>query len=189
MKNRASQKIKGHKVLSLFLASVMIFSIIPLAGIIPIAASADTRTADPSTMDGWKAIFGTDVLSTQNAGRVWTDKSVFTSADSFQGTGINLDGTDNESFLVALSAMASNESVTGLSNVPTDTMMILDLSSSMYNGAARDPQTVQTMLAAVNSSIDQLQSLNQHNRVGVVIYYGGQTRLQSDSTNSMVVAA
>lgn len=157
---------------------------------LPAAAQAaqvdgDDRVADLSTMDSWKTTFLPDPLNTENAGAVWTDKSVFTDDDAFASTGISQ--TNEDSFLVALSAMASNMSVTGVSNVPTDTVMILDLSSSMYDGSDRDPSTVRTMLSSVNASIKRLQSLNENNRVAVVVYYGGIDRNQSTSANSMVL--
>ncbi len=177
-----------HRLLSLLLCMALLASLLPAAMLFAGAASPeDTRLADPSTMDGWKRFFLPDSreITTENAGGVWTDKSVFTDATAFSGTGITMDETD--SFLVALSAMGSNMSVSGLSNMPTDTMMILDLSSSMYNGFSRDPATVQTMLDSVNSSIVKLQELNIHNRVGVVVYYGGPDRNQSNSTNSKVM--
>ncbi len=153
----------------------------PLTG----TAAASPGVADPSTMEDWKEVFLAQPISTENAGKVWTDKSVFTDASAFAGTGMTR--KDPDSLLVALSAMGSNMSITGLSSTPTDTMMILDLSSSMYDGFDRNPATVQTMLTAVNQSIDQLQQLNRHNRVGVVIYYGGPNRNQSTADNSMVL--
>lgn len=170
-----------RRIVSLALCLALLLVYLPAA----VSAAASDRVADPSTMDGWKEIFLPDTLNTENAGKVWTDKSVFTDAAAFDGTGITQD--DPNSFLVAMSAMASNMSVTGLSNTPTDTMMILDLSSSMYGGYDRDPSTVRTMLSAVNDSIEKLQNLNRNNRVGVVIYYGGKDRNQSDATNSMVL--
>lgn len=172
------------RLLSVLVCLALLMSYLPLA-VSADAAEQDTRVSDPSTMDGWKQIFLPDPLSTENAGGVWMDKSVFTDAAAFASTGITQSGSD--SFLVALSAIASNMTVTGLTNVPTDTMMILDLSSSMYDGFGRDPATVQTMLDSVNDSIGKLQSLNQHNRVGVVIYYGGTDRNQSNASNSMVL--
>lgn len=178
MKNKLSKR-----VLSVILCLALLMAYLPMAAYA--AENADNRVADPSTMDGWKELFLSDPLNTENAGGVWTDKSVFTDASAFAGTGITRDGDD--SFLVALSAMASNMSVTGVTNVPTDTMMILDLSSSMYNGYSRNPATVRSMLTAVNNSIEKLHNLNEHNRVGVVIYYGGQDRNQSNSSNSMVL--
>lgn len=178
MKNKFSKR-----ALSIILCMALLMSLLPMA--VYAASSASDRVADPSTMDGWKDLFLSNPLNTENAGGVWTDKSVFTDASAFNGTGITQN--DDDSFLVALSAIGSNMSVTGLNNVPTDTVMILDLSSSMYNGYSRDPSTVYIMLDAVNDSIDRLQNLNQHNRVGVVVYFGGQDRNQSDASNSMVL--
>ncbi len=183
------KKIEGKRIISLLLAFLMLFSTIQIIGatstFADVAAAPDTRKSDPSTMNDWTKYFGTNILSTENAGAVWTDKSVFTNADAFAGTGITLNGTDNQSFLVALSAIASSQSVTGLSNVPTDTMIVLDLSSSMY--PSMNPSTVQTMLTAVNNTINKLQNINKHNRVGVVVYFGGPNLSQSNSTNSIVM--
>jgi hypothetical protein len=169
------------KLLSILVCLALLFSYLPQIA----AAQEDTRVADPSTMDSWKDIFLSAPLNTENAGRVWTDKSVFKDSAAFPGTGITLNG--NDSFLVSLSAIGSNMSVTGISNMPTDTMIILDLSSSMYLGYERDPSTIQTMLKSVNDSITKLQSLNEYNRVGVVVYYGGEDRNQSDASNSMIL--
>ncbi|MBQ7230811.1 MAG: hypothetical protein IJX04_07945, partial [Oscillospiraceae bacterium] len=172
------------RVLSIVLCLALLMAYLP-AGILAAELTVTDRVADPSTMDGWKDYFLPDPLTTENAGGVWTDKSVFTDASAFADTGITKDGED--SFLVALSAMGSSMSVTGMSNTPTDTMMILDLSSSMYQGSQRNPETIRTMLQAVNNSITKLQNLNEHNRVGVTVYFGGQNRIQSDSSNSMVL--
>ena len=172
----------SKRFLSLLLCLALLLSYLPVWGTAAVADPAN-RLADPGTMDDWKKIFLPDTLNTQNAGGVWTDKSVFTDGSAFPDITVD----DERSFLVALSAIASNMSVSGLSNMPTDTMMILDLSSSMYNGSNRTTTTVQTMLDAVNSSIVKLQALNEHNRVGVVIYFGGPNRIQSDASNSMVL--
>ena len=178
-------KTKGFKrVVSILLCLMLLANYLP-AGVLAEPSVEDSRVADPSTMDSWRQIFLPDPLNTENAGSVWTDKSVFTDGSAFAGTGINRD--DSNSFLVALSAMGSNMTVTGIANVPTDTVMILDLSSSMYNGSNRNPTTVQTMLTSVNQSIQKLQDLNPNNRVGVVVYYGGVDRNQSDASNSMVL--
>ena len=183
-----SGKLHMKRMIGLVLAVVMVISMMQNVNMTAVAAlTTDTRVSDPSTMDGWKGLFGKDVLSTENAGSVWTDKSVFTDNSAFNGTGITMKGS-NDSFLVALSAVASNTSVTGMSNAPTDTMLILDLSSSMYTqNNYRKPDTVKTMLKSVNTAIDNLQKLNIHNRVGVVVYFGGEDRLQSKSTCSEIL--
>lgn len=59
-----------------------------LMSYLPVAAQAEpslNRVADPSTMDSWKQFFTPEPLNTQNAGGVWTDKSVFTDAAAFTG--------------------------------------------------------------------------------------------------------
>ncbi len=127
-------------------------------------AAEDSRVADPGTMDGWKAFFGEDVLSTENAGRIWTDKSVFTSADVFDNEYIKLSDPDN--FLVALSAIASNKSIVGYSNLPSDTMLVLDVSNSMSSDNLR------AMVQATNDAMRKLYELNNHNRVGIILYSG-----------------
>ena len=172
------------KVISILLCLTLLMSYLPVMAQ-AYEPQPDNRVADPSTMDSWKQFFLPDLLTTENAGSVWTDKSVLKDEAAFAGTGITRNRED--SFLVALSAMASNMSVTGVANTPTDTMIILDLSSSMYNGSNRNPATVQAMLTSVNQSIEKLQNLNANNRVGVVVYFGGPDRNQSDASNSMVL--
>ncbi|MBE6648568.1 MAG: hypothetical protein E7614_03500 [Ruminococcaceae bacterium] len=171
------------RALSFILVLCMLVSVPQIVKQSALAESEYTKIADDSTKDLWKTYFGSDVLNTENAGSVWTDKSVFTSADEFKDYGISLN--DENGFLVALSVIASNKSVSGLSNVPTDTMIVLDLSSSMY--PSRDPATVNTMVDAVNNTITSLQSLNIHNRVGVSVYFGGSTLWESKADSSKVL--
>ncbi len=153
------------------------------------ADSPDTRVADNTTLNSWQQYFGTDddSFTTQYSGHVWTDKSVTVNAGEFgyateladRGDKITINSEDENNFLVSLSAMASSKSVTGQDNKPTDTMIVLDLSSSMYNGSNRTTAAVKAMIDSVNNTIAQLQKLNVNNRVGVTIYYGGVDRNQS----------
>lgn len=113
-----------NRITSLLLCFAIILTITSFSTLTASAASSNiNRVADASTMDDWKQFFSTDNLTTENAGGVWTDKSVFTDASAFAGTGITADNED--SFLVALSAIASNMSITGMSNVPTDSILCL----------------------------------------------------------------
>ncbi len=174
----------SNKLISIFLCVVLVMGCLPLSVISANAASSNPidRVADPSTMDDWKEFFLPDdgSISTENAGGVWTNKSVFTDGSAFNGTGIKID--DNDNFLVALSAIASNMTISGASSAPTDTMLILDLSSSMYPG--RNPATVTTMLDALNDTLYELFKLNVNNRAGVVIYYGGGSIHEQSNANS-----
>ena len=150
------------------------------------AAAQDNRTVDPHTLDQWKNYFGVmdgsynDVkLTTEYAGGVWTDKSVFSPADlptqltnaTYQGEGFEItDQGDN--FVVSLSALASNKEVVGYSTIPTDTVMVLDLSSSMRSNDDNGGSAIDELVEATNNAITQLQKLNKNNRVAVVLYAG-----------------
>ncbi len=172
----------SKKITALALCLIMVLGLIPIMPTVAAEQGAvDTRVTDPVTLDSWKEFFDTsDSFTTEHAGLVWTDKSVTADASHFGYATevesgeekIALSG-DKNSFLVLLSAMASGKSVTGQDNKPTDTMIVLDMSSSMYKGSTREPDAVMKMIDAVNAFIKQLQELNVNNRVGVTIYFGG----------------
>ena len=164
-----------NRVLSLALAICMIALMVP-TGILPRAnaAGGDSIIADAGTIDVWKHHFGEDKLSTEHAGGIWTDKSVFTSAAN-PFSGIAIERADRN-FLISLSALASNKSITGYSHIPTDTILILDISNSMITAGAVDE-----LVSATNDAITRLLALNNYNRVGVVLYSS-----QSNSTHDIV---
>lgn len=169
-----------NRLLSGLLCFAIILSMLPVSVFTAVAADQSTaiRVADPSTMDGWKNFFSNEGdLSTENAGGVWMDKSVFTDAAAFSGTGISQN--EDDSFLVALSAIASNMTITGMSNVPTDTILTLDVSGSMNDNSGNN-DVAEELVDAANESIAALLSTNKYNRVGVVLYSGAS----SSATNS-----
>lgn len=136
------------------------------------------RISDSSTMNDWKNYFGSEVTSTRNAGSVWTDKTVLTDSSSFGNTGIGME--NNDDFLVALSAIASNKSVKSYSNMLTDTVLILDVSGSMNDDAGHN-NLAEEMVEAANDSIAELLSGNEYSRVGVVLYSGSSSGDSSDA--------
>ena len=180
----------SKRIFSLLLCLALIASCLPAtlltASAEPnIAALEATRVTDPSTIDQWKQYFGTQTnhpngvtLSTEFAGGVWTDKSVFTPDNipqeltRAQYKGKSFPMTDKgDNFLVALSGLASNKQIKGYSTIPTDTVLILDLSSSMRtvnNGSS----AVDELVEATNKAITELMALNENNRVSVVVYAG-----------------
>ena len=176
-----------QRILSIFLTiSIVIsgmsgFSLFAAADAAELAELTDTRVTDPSTMDNWKKFYGSEVLSTAMAGGVWSDKSVFTDTSAFSSElGITMLNQQNN-FLVALSAIASNKSIVGYSNIPTDAMLVLDLSNSMTS------DNMTAMVSATNSAIKNLQSTNYNNRVGVVLYSGSSTSGSSNSNTATVI--
>ena len=181
----------------------MLLSVIMMLGCVPISAFAanvnsravENRVVDYHTLDQWKNYFGilgsnpNDLLlSTEYAGGVWTDKSVFSADDipaqllaaKYNGKSIALDDT-GENFLVSLSAIASNKQITGYSTLPTDTVFILDLSSSMRSKDVSGGSAIDELVDSTNKAIDDLLSLNHNNRVAVVLYSGNTAGTTSDS--------
>ena len=145
------------------------------------------KTADLSTMDTWRDLFPAN--STEQAGSVWTDKSVFTDASAFadlldaEGNRISVTMNDaDNNFLVALSALASNKSIVGYSYMPTDTMLVLDASASMGRS-----YYVDDLVTAANSAINKLLALNNHNRIGVVLYSGNSNTGNSAGSTATVL--
>ena len=183
------QKMKhsfSKKFLSVFLCITLIMTYLPIS-VMAASASSDhiSRVSDPSTMDNWQDFFLPDgKISTENAGGVWMDKSVFTENTEFGNSGITMD--NNDAFLVALSAMASNMTVTGMSHVPTDTMLILDVSGSMNDNSGNN-DVADELVEAANESIASLLGTNKFNRVGVVLYSGPTTQGGSAGANDAVL--
>lgn len=191
MKNKISKR-----VISLILSIVMLISLIPIGMVRTDAATVTTggQTVDPHTLDGWMAFFGAQenhgnnvALTTEYAGGVWTDKSVFDPANipgqlsgaKYNGNGISV-ADEGDNFLVALSAIASNKQVMGYSTRPTDTMLVLDLSGSMEG-------SVSAMVTAANEAMGDLLKLNNYNRVGVVLYSGNSNFGDSAESTATVL--
>ena len=202
------------RITSMVLAVMIFVGAVPAMPLTAYAATAvpddPAKLVDNSTANDWKNIFystgaADNKITTANAGAVWTDKSVFKTEEEFMKMIKDATGDDfgyghstgkvsadefnlaDNSFLVSLSAMAANETVVGRSAAPTDTMIILDISSSMYNGTSLDPSTLQTMFEAVNDTITSLQALHQNNRVGISVYFGRENLAQSTEAHSMLL--
>ncbi len=141
------------------------------------------RTTDYVTLNDWQTSFINDDnnINTSRAGGVFMDKSVTASYVEYDnGKGdIGRVEADSGKFLVGLSTIGSTQAVAGVESAPTDVMFVLDMSSSMYtvdgSSSARDPSTVKLMVEALNESIAQLNSLNENNRIGIVLYWGYHT--------------
>ena len=182
---RMMKQTFSKRFMSLVLCLAMLLSYLPLSAMAAEDAITDNRVADPSTMDGWKAFFPIEgELSTENAGGVWMDKSVFTDASVFAPQGISK-GKEN-SFLVALSAIGSNMTVTGMSMMPTDTMLVLDISGSMNDDSGNN-DVAEDLVEAANETIAALLSTNAYNRVGVVLYSGPLSEGGAASSGDAVV--
>lgn len=172
----------GAKIVALALTFMLVVTMMPASAFVSTASAATAvdKVSDYSTINEWQDYFLNG--DTEYAGGVWTDKSVFKSGSDFDNalssgeTKTNI-VTDENNFLVSMSALATNKEIVGYSTIPTDTIFVIDVSQSMDNSESI-PQTVN----AANSAIKKLLELNKNNRVGVVLYSGIESGSGSAST-------
>lgn len=134
---KANKRRIGVGVLAVFLAGFMGMSLLSNN----VTSYAQTVTpdtvVDPDTSNVWSEV-AANSNSTENIGRIWTDKSVFDKNYKFSG---DLEDTEvkkgeKANFLVALSAMASTSNLksTTTTTTPLDIVLVLDTSGSMGAG-------------------------------------------------------
>lgn len=100
-------------------------------GIETYAAGDKSVVVDQSTLNNWNNYASN---STDNIGRIWTDKSVFADDVTLTGStegGIKVEKTDDADFMVSLSALSSASSSVTYSSKPLDIVLVLDTSGSM----------------------------------------------------------
>ncbi len=178
------KNLNAKRILSFLLAIVIIFTTMPMLGLTTAAEGLQsTSIADPKTLSNWEDWF--DEGSSRYAGAVYVDKSVYTADEAMSDSyfanirdsfTFGKDNFGNDNFLIALSALGSNSEVKGYSYTPTDTMIVLDASTSMGTGNINNT-AIDNMVAGANDAIKRLLSLNNYNRVGVVVYNGTSTVL------------
>ncbi len=186
----------SRRITSLLLCLAMILAFLPAGMLLSAsAATGDNRIVDAHTLDQWMQYFGIQTdnpqnvqISTEYAGGVWTDKSVFLPGSlPAQLTNALYNGkpfpiTDNgKNLLIALSAIASNKEITGYSTIPTDTVLVLDLSSSMRNADDNRGSAIDELVTAANKAITDLLNLNKNNRIAVIIYAGNANKSFSNA--------
>lgn len=121
---------------------------------VPRAAGGKSTTADPSTLTAWKDILQDEgQASTQNIGRIWTDKTVADSDVTLSGSYDETIEKGEADFLVGLSALSStsNLKTTVMTSKPLDIVLVLDTSGSMryrFPVYAGDLDTSQTYYTA-----------------------------------------
>ena len=141
------------------------------------------KVADPDTSGRWEiwaAGHGGNKVTTQNVGRIWTDKTV-------KATGEN----EESDFLTTLSAMSSTSNSTVTVTTPLDIVMVLDASGSMddHMGDGYSPKRIDALKNAANSFIDTIakqnegiEGVNRQHRVAIVKFAGKKS---NDIGNNM----
>lgn len=163
---------KVGAVLTALLAVILAVSLAMPAG----TAFAAEKSSDGNTTGSYSQNLG-DNSSTRYAGRVWTDKTVYTDDATFSGDVGNVTVQNDSDFLVAYSALATTQNITGKSSVPVDVVFVIDNSNSMddpiedrewWEGQA--PSRLESTVDAVNASIATIMESHPDSRVAVVLY-------------------
>lgn len=114
-----------------------------------------TKIVDHDTSNHWKFWAGGydgSKVTTQNVGRIWTDKTVQAIDDG------------KSDFLTTLSAMSSTSDTTSLVSKPLDIVMVLDASGSMDDsmGGGDSPKRIVALKNAANHFIDTIAEQNKN---------------------------
>lgn len=176
-------------LIACMLAITGAFSIAP-----PTFAAAATEgaqaAADPITTGTWKD-WGLDD-TTQNVGRIWTDKSVSAGDIDLTGAGgtTTIQKGDSD-FLTAFSALSSTSNLRDTVTTPLDIVLVLDASGSMDDAMGRSDSTkrIDALKAAANSFIDKIAESNgkiadesQRHRVSIVKFSGKKSTAVGNGT-------
>ena len=161
----------------------------------PVSAFAATagaeRVADLSSASTWRD-WGLE-NSTENVGRIWTDKTVSNGNIVLSGADgdMTIEKDDDSDFLTSLSAISSTSNLSMTSTTPLDIVLVLDASGSMDDPMGRNDSTkrIEALKAAANSFIDEIAKKNdgisnadQRHRVAVVKFAGDETDQIGNST-------
>ncbi|HJI41303.1 MAG TPA: VWA domain-containing protein [Coriobacteriaceae bacterium] len=131
---------------------------------------------DPDTSgrwEKWAAGHSGNKVTTQNVGRIWTDKTV-------EATGEN----EVSDFVTTLSAMSSTSNSTVTVTTPLDIVLVLDASGSMNDpmGGGDSTKRIDALKSAAKSFIDTITKQNEgiegvdrQHKVAIVKFAGDET--------------
>ncbi len=134
------------------------------------------KVADPDTSgrwEKWAAGHSGNKVTTQNVGRIWTDKTVMAAGEN-----------EASDFVTTLSAMSSTSNSTVTVTTPLDIVMVLDASGSMDDpmGGGDSTKRIDALKSAANSFIDTIAKQNEaiegvdrQHRVAIVKFAGDKT--------------
>lgn len=170
-KTNVSGRGKGFGRSKIISAVVAVVLVVALAvGLMPNdQVYAAEKTSDGNTTGSYAQNLG-DNSSTRYAGRVWTDKTVYTKDATFTDDTGNVTVNNDSDFLVAYSALATTQNVTGKSSVPVDVVFVIDNSNSMDAELNNQQTRLEATVAAVNTSIAAVMDSHPDSRVAVVVY-------------------
>lgn len=158
------------KRLKMAIAALLAFALLPLIGSTALAdeSSASSRAeqiraaanietiADASTMGDWSGVVEN---TTQNIGRIWTDKTVSTNDIDISGAMSATVSKGDSDFITALSVLSSTSNIASTSTTPLDIVLVLDASGSM-DDSMTGGKRIDALKNAANAFIDEIAMQN-----------------------------
>lgn len=187
------------KRLKMAIAALIAFALLPLIGSTALAdeSSASSRAeqiraaanietiADASTMGDWSGVVEN---TTQNIGRIWTDKTVSTNDIDISGAMSATVSKGDSDFITALSVLSSTSNIASTSTTPLDIVLVLDASGSMDDDMTGGKR-IDALKNAANAFIDEIamqnasisDAMKQH-RVSIVKFAGEKSNKVGNDT-------
>ena len=158
------------KRLKMAIAALLAFALLPLIGSTALAdeSSASSRAeqiraaanietiADASTMGDWSGVVEN---TTQNIGRIWTDKTVSANDIGISGAMSATVSKGDSDFITALSVLSSTSNIASTSTTPLDIVLVLDASGSMDDDMTGGKR-IDALKNAANAFIDEIATQN-----------------------------
>lgn len=188
------------KRLKMAIAALLAFALLPLIGSTALAdeSSASSRAeqiraaanietiADASTMGDWSGVVEN---TTQNIGRIWTDKTVSTNDIGISGAMSATVSKGDSDFITALSVLSSTSNIASTSTTPLDIVLVLDASGSMDDDMTGGVKRIDALKNAANAFIDEIAMQNasisdatKQHRVSIVKFAGNKTEQVGNDT-------
>ena len=188
------------KRLKMAIAALLAFALLPLIGSTALAdesnassraeqirAAANIETiADASTMGDWSGVVEN---TTQNIGRIWTDKTVSTNDIGISGAMSATVSKGDSDFITALSVLSSTSNIASTSTTPLDIVLVLDASGSMDDDMTGGVKRIDALKNAANAFIDEIATQNasisdaaKQHQVSIVKFAGNKTEQVGNDT-------
>lgn len=187
------------KRLKMAIAALLAFALLPLIGSTALAdeSSASSRAeqiraaanietiADASTMGDWSGVVEN---TTQNIGRIWTDKTVSTNDIGISGAMSATVSKGDSDFITALSVLSSTSNIASTSTTPLDIVLVLDASGSMDDNMTGGKR-IDALKNAANAFIDEIATQNasisdasKQHQVSIVKFAGEKSNKVGNDT-------
>lgn len=187
------------KRLKMAIAALLAFALLPLIGSTALAdeSSASSRAeqiraaanietiADASTMGDWSGVVEN---TTQNIGRIWTDKTVSTNDIGISGATSATVSKGDSDLITALSVLSSTSNIASTSTTPLDIVLVLDASGSM-DDSMTGGKRIDALKNAANAFIDEIAMQNasisdasKQHQVSIVKFAGEKSNKVGNDT-------